>query len=170
MLLTTELVLYYYFLIFPTQCPVQCLAQSGCGVSADWKISWVLSKWENQFTNMLHTGWSHLYEVLENASESDQKKNSRGQKEKWDSERWGGNVWGCWIYTYYLILMMASLWFMCVKPHHTVCSVCNLLYFICDSVKVYNKDREVPVSLVVSTLCSTVEGPGSIPDQGTKIS
>ena len=66
------------------------------------------------------------------------------------------------------ILMMASLWFMCVKPHHTVCSVCNLLYFICDSVKVYNKDREFPGSLVVSTLCSTVEGPGSILIRGLR--
>ena len=68
------------------------------------------------------------------------------------------------------ILMMASLLCMCVKPHHTVCSVCNLLYFICDSVKVYNKDREFPDDLVVGTLCSTVKDPGSIPDQGTNIS
>lgn len=74
-------------------------------------------------------------------------------------------------YTFIIfILVAASLLSVCVKPHHTVCSVCSLLYFISDSVKVYNKDREFPGSLVVSTLCSVIEGPGSVPDQGTKIS
>lgn len=74
-------------------------------------------------------------------------------------------------YTFIIfILVTASLSSVCVKPQHTVCSVCSLLYFISDSVKVYNKDRQFPGSLVVSTLCSTIEGPGSVPDQGTKIS
>lgn len=133
MLLITVCALLFLCII-PAQCPLQYLIHSRCAVNACWKNSWEFSKWENQFTKILHAEWLYLHKTLENANESDPKKavawGWAGVWERGGPQRGVRECLGVLDVLVFFIGMIASPVDMYVRSHQTVHFMCDVLYII----------------------------------------